>query len=86
MVVVDNLYEALNRYWNVVTQAGYIPTPEEENLLYLDFILDMIYSPNFDTLSREERIILGNILGCILKNSCLLQSMSKKDIMCMLNI
>lgn len=68
------LYETLNRYFNRLSQVGYIPEKEMLSVLVLSYITELW---NTNTLSKEEQYIVDKAYSC-LQGTCLIPYSSCK--------
>lgn len=67
--------EALNRYFNSLSQTGYM---NYNNVYYL-LILTYIQEINQEELSLEDKNIVRKALDCLYGNSCLIPYINYKQ-------
>lgn len=64
----NRLYEILNRYFNRLSQVGYISDNATFSVLVMSYITDI---KNHFSLTKEEEYIIDRAIECI-QGSCLI--------------
>lgn len=66
------VYEALERYFYVLSKVGYVPDDRVRSLLVLSFYKDFVYEDYRGILSRDDYRLIEMALNCLYGNNCLI--------------
>ena len=66
------VYEALERYFYVLSKVGYLPDGDAQSLLVLSFYKDFVFEDYRGILSREDYGLIERALNCLYGNNCLI--------------
>ena len=66
------VYEALERYFYVLSKVGYLPDGDVQSLLVLSFYKDFVFEDYRGILSREDYGLIERALNCLYGNNCLI--------------
>ena len=66
------VYEALERYFYVLSKVGYVPDDRVRSLLVLSFYKDFVYEDYRGILSRDDYRMIEMALNCLYGNNCLI--------------
>lgn len=71
---MDNiLYKAISTYYDTIFQSGYMPIEKVNELLVLEFLIDLTSDPDFLLYATSgEQGLANRIYDCIVQNNCLM--------------
>lgn len=82
--MVDNisfeLSDAYDAYFDKLTVTGQFNRKEINNLIFVDFIEDVVTSDMSHYITEDDKNIINKVLDCIRGNSCLFSFESKYHI------
>lgn len=71
--MVKNLYKAISTYYDTIFQTGYMSAMKVEELLVLDFLVELTSDPDFFLYATPcEQGQVNKLYDCIVTNNCLI--------------
>lgn len=65
MELTNEVYDAINRYFSVLSHIGYQPYNQVDNLLIMSFIEEILNGPLSQFITEEDYISITNSLYCL---------------------
>ena len=70
---MDNVvYNALSRYYNALSNTGYMPNSQAQKLLVLCFYRDFVYQDYRGMLTKNDYSLIEQALDCLYGSTCLI--------------
>ena len=71
MGLTDEVYNAINKYYSVLSHTGYKPDKDVNKLLVFSFLEEMLYGPLAQFITEDDYKHITNSLYC-LYGSCMI--------------
>lgn len=65
MELTNEVYNAINRYFSVLSHIGYKPYSEVDKLLIMSFIEELLNGPLSQFITEEDYVSITNGLYCL---------------------